>query len=142
MAQGRTVRTPEKGDLLVAKLARGYSIAAACRAERIARSTYYEWRDSDPGFASLADAAIEAGTDLLEDEAKRRAIGPGGSDTLLIFLLKARRPDKYAERKQVDVTIQIRKKAEQLAEQLGVPVADVIKEAEAVAAGAWDTWSP
>lgn len=49
---------------------------------------------------------------------------------------------QWQDRKQVDVTIQIRKKAEALAEQLGVPVDDVIAEAEAVAAGAWDTWSP
>jgi hypothetical protein len=37
-----------------------------------------------------------AGTDALEDEALRRA--KDKSDTLLIFLLKARRPEKYKDR--------------------------------------------
>lgn len=37
--------------------------------------------------------AAEAGIDLLEDEARRRAMG--GSDLLLIFLLRNRRPAVY-----------------------------------------------
>lgn len=127
---------------MLAKLRQGYSIASACKAERIGRRTYYDWRNDDPAFATAADDAIEYGTDTLEDEAKRRAVGLHGSDTLLIFLLKARRPEKYAERRHIDLTVQLRKKAEQLAESLGVPVEDVIAEAEAVAAGAWDSWSP
>lgn len=142
MTQGRTIRTPKKGDRLLSKLAQGWSITAACKAEKIGRQTYYDWRNDDPAFAAAADVAIEAGTDLLEDEANRRAVGLNGSDTLLIFLLKARRPDKYRERHTIDINVQIRKKAEQLAERLGVPVDDVIAEAEAVAAGAWDSWSP
>ena len=40
--------------------------------------------------------ALEGGTDLLEDVARQRAIN--GSDRLLMFLLKARRPKKYLER--------------------------------------------
>jgi hypothetical protein len=43
----------------------------------------------------MADA-LDTGTDLLEDEVLRRALEY--SDTLLIFLLKARRPAKYRER--------------------------------------------
>ena len=39
---------------------------------------------------------METGTDGLEDEAVRRA--KNGSDTLLIFMLKARRPEKFKER--------------------------------------------
>lgn len=98
MTSGRPKRTPEKGEQLLDKLSKGYSVTAACKAEGVARRSYYEWRAADPEFAANADEAIEAGTDLLEDEAKRRATGPDGSDTLLIFLLKARRPDKYKDR--------------------------------------------
>ena len=66
------------------------------------------------------DHLIEAGTEVLEDEALRRArdgtdkpIYQGGkkvgsvreySDTLLIFLLKARNPAKYRERIDAHVT--------------------------------------
>lgn len=143
MAKTRlTELTPKKGERLLAKLREGESVASACRAQRISRQTYYTWLKEDPDFAAAARDAIEIGTDLLEDEAKRRAVGLSGSDTLLIFLLKARRPDKYRERHTVDVTVQVRRKAEQMAAQLGVPVDDLIAEAEAVAAGAWDAWSP
>ena len=42
----------------------------------------------------------------------------------------------------LNVTISIREKAEAIAAHLGVPVDDVLAEAEAIAAGAWDSWSP
>ncbi len=44
--------------------------------------------------------AIEQGTDVLEDEAVRRALA--GSDTLLMFLLRARRPEKCRENVRVE----------------------------------------
>ena len=143
MARGYTNRTPEKGERLLAKLSQGYSITAACNAESIGRKTYYDWRKSDPAFAASADEAIEAGTDLLEDAARRRAVAPANSsDTLLIFLLKSRRPEKYRERATIDINLQIRKKAEEMANALGISADTLIAEAEAVAAGTWDTWSP
>lgn len=85
-----------KGEKLLAKLALGYSISAACRAERIGRTTYYRWRKEDLDLAALCDDAIETGTDLLEDKARDRAVKQ--SDTLIIFLLKARRREKYGDR--------------------------------------------
>lgn len=101
----RTTRTPKKGVRLLAKFRQGYSVAAACRAERISRSAYYDWRKDEPAFAASADQAIEDGTDLLEDVARKRAAAPeSGSDTLLIFLLKARRPEKYRERSDIQVS--------------------------------------
>lgn len=98
MGHGRTIRTPEKGQKLLAKLAQGYSIATACKAENIGRQSYYDWRNDDPEFAKAADEAVEIGIDLLEDEANRRAKGPMGSDTLLIFLLKSRRRSVYGDK--------------------------------------------
>lgn len=142
MTAGRTIRTPKKGDRLLDKLAKGYSITAACKAEGIGRQSYYDWRNADSAFAAAADEAIESGTDLLEDEAKRRAVGLSGSDTLLIFLLKARRREKYSDKSTVDLNIQVREKAERIAAELGLSVDDVMAEAEAVAAGTWDAWRP
>lgn len=100
--RGRTVQTPEKGARLLRQLALGRSVSAACRAEKIGRATYYEWRKDDPAFAAAADAAIEEGTDRLEDVARRRA--EKESDTLLIFLLKARRPERYRETMRHEMT--------------------------------------
>ncbi len=112
--------TPEKGAAFLAALTEGLSITAACEAAGIARRTVYNWRDADPDFAAAWDEAIDAGTDRLEDEARRRALEgsdkpvfyKGGevgaireySDTLMIFLLKARRPEKFRERHDVNHT--------------------------------------
>ena len=94
----QTKRTSKSRETIVAALREGLSIGGACAVAGLGRSTYYEWRADDPGFAAEADEAIENGTDFLEDVARQRAAE--SSDTLLIFLLKARRPEKYRERQE------------------------------------------
>jgi len=100
MKPKRTRPTPEKADKLLEALAAGATITDACAAEGIGRSTYYEWREACPAFAERADSALDAGTDTLEEVARKRAVD--GSDTLLIFLLKGRRPEKFRERYTVE----------------------------------------
>jgi hypothetical protein len=97
VAESATEATPKKADKLLKRLSLGKSVADACRFQKINRSTYYRWRDSDPDFKQAADDAIEDGTDLLEDYALQRALD-GESDTLAIFLLKGRRREKYGDR--------------------------------------------
>jgi hypothetical protein len=89
----RTVRTPKRRAAFLTAIGGGQSVFAACQAAGIARSAVYTWRADDPDFAFAWDEAIEAGTDLLEDVARRRAVAQ--SDLLLIFLLRARRPHVY-----------------------------------------------
>jgi hypothetical protein len=45
---------------------------------------------------------VESGTDLLEDEARRRALA--GSDLLLMFTLKSRRPWKFRDNSKVELS--------------------------------------
>jgi hypothetical protein len=90
------------------------NITAAVRAVGIARVTPYRWCEADKKFAeAFADSAEEA-IELMEWEARRRAMGevqtpvyhngevvghiPRYSDSLLMFLLRAHRPEKYRER--------------------------------------------
>lgn len=80
------------------------TVLAACNAARIGRTTWYEWRQNDAEFNRLANEAEEAVTDALEEVAQARATMPAGSDTLLIFLLKARRREKYADRQVLTMT--------------------------------------
>jgi transposase-like protein len=91
-----TTCSPEKRAKILAALTDGASISRAARAAGVPRSTLYLWRRTDKVFAEAMAEAIETGTDLLEDEALRR--GLEYSDALLIFLLKARRPNKYVHR--------------------------------------------
>lgn len=100
-------------------LAQSGNVSVACRAAGISRASFYEWQESDPEFKKAAAAAKDEATELLEAEALRRARSGieepvfyqgkkcGAvrrySDTLLIFLLKAARPEKYRERSAVTI---------------------------------------
>jgi hypothetical protein len=93
-------------------------IRDAAKVANIARATVYRWLD-DETFRAQFEEAKEEAIEKLEREAVRRAcegvdkpIYYKGqlvdtvreySDTLLIFLLKGLRPDKYAERVKQDV---------------------------------------
>lgn len=72
------------------------NVTAAANGVGINRLTAYRHRHTDPLFAQQWEAALELGLDGLEDAARQRAATM--SDTLMIFLLKAGRPEKYRER--------------------------------------------
>jgi hypothetical protein len=61
----------------------------------INKSTARERYLTSPEFRSACDDAIQSGIDILEAEARRRAMA--GSDILLIFMLKGARPEKYRD---------------------------------------------
>ena len=68
----------------------------------IDRGTHYDWL-KDPEYKAQFEAAKLQAADMLEDEAIKRAT-IGGSDTLLIFLLKGARPQKYRDNVRQEVT--------------------------------------
>lgn len=117
----RTERTAKKRAAFLSSLIEtGGNVSRACEVSGTARQRVYEWRAADPAFATAWDEAVEAGTDELEEEARRRAYEGVDepvfyqgemcgtirkySDTLLIFLLKGRRPDKYRENVRTEHT--------------------------------------
>jgi hypothetical protein len=109
----RTIRTPENREAFLDALSETANVTAACERVGISRRAIYEWREEDPDFVAAWERALNLGTDALEDEAVRRGregtVKPvfykgeecGGvreySDTLLIFMLKARRPEKFRD---------------------------------------------
>jgi hypothetical protein len=92
----------------------GNITAAAEKAGLADRRQHYRWLKSDARYAAAFAEAEEEAVDALELEARRRAqigwdepVYHGGkpvgsirrySDSLLMFLLKAARPEKYRER--------------------------------------------
>ena len=113
--------TPKKREKFLALLGEYGNVSKAAAEAKVSRTGIYNLRDSDPAFAAAFDAAVKLGIAALEDEAKRRAfegydkpvfyqgaqcgVAREYSDTLMIFLLKAHDPDKYAERTKSDVTL-------------------------------------
>lgn len=105
--------TPKKQQKFLDALAEYGIVTTAARIAKCSKQTAYNHRNNDPGFAELWDEAVDSACDLLEEEARRRAyngttkpIYQQGqcvgeiqeySDTLMIFLLKGARPEKYRE---------------------------------------------
>lgn len=109
-----TKRTPGNEAVFLAALSETANVTKAMKVAGLSRAGLYYWLNDDPEFKARFLETVEMATDSLEDEAVRRAhegldkpVYQGGklvghvreySDTLLIFLLKARRPEKYRER--------------------------------------------
>lgn len=111
----------KRKELLEAVTSCGGNISRACALVNVSRNYVYYLRKEDPEFRAELEAAVELGVEVLEDECRRRAFDgvdepvvhkgqfcyddKGNqlhvrkySDTLLIFLLKGARPDKYRDR--------------------------------------------
>lgn len=93
------------------------NVSRACRAINLHRATLYVWKEHDTDFMLEYEQAEVEATEALESAAYERAVNgvvqetpifhrgqqidtvvkTEYSDTLLIFLLKARNPDKYRE---------------------------------------------
>lgn len=94
------------------------------------RTTPYARAARDPRFAAQWAQAQEDAVDVLEAEARRRALS--GSDAILMFLLRALRPDRY--RDSIDVRLELRREAERIAVQAGLSADELLEEAERRAA--------
>lgn len=95
------------------------TVLRAAEATNIARQTHYDWMNSgDEDYQAAFELAEEMATDLLEDEARRRAVegveepvgwykGEAGgyvtkySDGLLKFLLEGRRSKVFKQRHEL-----------------------------------------
>ncbi len=130
MSDAEQNRTPKKRPRwakgFLAALSESGNVRLACEAAGIGRTVVYDLRAADPTFADDWESAQDEAADLLEEEARRRAhdgweepvFGSLGnnrgsgeigtvrkySDTLLIFLLKGAKPEKYRERNQTEHT--------------------------------------
>lgn len=111
----RGVVAPKKIAFLIA-LAQLGNRGRAAEACGISKVLVWQWQRDDPAFKKAFVRAMEAASDLLEDEMIRRAaegvlepVYQGGklvgsmrrySDTLLMFALRGAKPKKYAERQR------------------------------------------
>lgn len=148
------VSHPKKRSFLAAYAENG-NISQSAAIAGIPRRTHYDWLAADPSYAAAFEQAGEQAADALEREARRRAtegvrkerlffykgavitdrdgepireVTTEFSDTLLIFLLKGVRPDKYADRLKLDLHREIRERAEKLAAELDLPVEEVERD--------------
>ena len=105
----RTKRTRSRLDWaakFLSLIADGATIKAACEGANIGRTKVYERRDNDETFRIALEEAIEASTEDLEEVARKRA--KQKSDPLMMFLLRARRPDVYRENVNHSGSVRVR----------------------------------
>lgn len=120
------IRHAKKRAFLAAYCVTG-NLSASAQAAGCHRTSHYDWMESDEAYRAAFEAAHEVALDLLEQEARRRAVVGvaepyvhGGkvvmdpehpdqplikrtySDTLLMFLLNGGRPDKFRNRYNVE----------------------------------------
>jgi hypothetical protein len=116
-----TESTPKKGwrERFLWKLAQRGNVTDAARWARVDRTYPYAVKQRDPAFAAQWEEAEAIAVDHLEKIAFQRA--EKQSDTLLIFLLKAHRRQKYGD--QVTVTLLLRA----MQQLQALPQADMLK---------------
>ncbi len=111
--RGRRPISARKRNAFLEALKDGFSITHAAKKAGIARQRMYELRSEDGDFATAWLDAWEQGTDVLEDELRRRALGydevtyDGDGNVIrrvhrfdtpaIVLALKARRPDLYRD---------------------------------------------
>jgi len=100
---GTIVENRKRMDLFLEKMRTSGNVRLSCTAAGIGRTTVYRWRRKWATFAAEWDEAMEDACDVLEGVAWKRAIKM--SDRLLMFLLKAHRPDRYKERVKVETEV-------------------------------------
>ena len=117
-----------KKDAFLAAYAECGNISTACLAAKVNRVTYYRWSEHDADFSAAAALALVEAGDKLEEYARqwatlgvetvkeiyelkdgalelvRREQDRNINATLLIFLLKGAKPEKYRERLDVNHT--------------------------------------
>ncbi|MGI6078462.1 MAG: hypothetical protein ACOYCB_09950 [Fastidiosipilaceae bacterium] len=96
------------------------NISQAAELANVNRCMHYTWMEKSEVYREAFEEAMEKAADRLEQEARRRAVNGVSepvfykgeqcgtiqrySDTLLIFLLKGVRPEKYRERFGHEIT--------------------------------------
>ena len=83
--------------LFIERLRDSGNVRASCEAAGLPRSTAYYWRERFVTFRNEWNDAMEDACDILEATAWDRSIS-GGSDRLLMFLLKAHRREVFGDR--------------------------------------------
>jgi hypothetical protein len=89
-------RTREAQDRFIDAFAELGTVVDAARASGVGRRTHYDWLETDPGYQARFAAAERDAADELLKEARKRAMDR--SDRLLMELLRAFLPDRFARR--------------------------------------------
>ncbi len=124
-----TKYTPDVVKRLTDAISMGVPYELACKYAGISEETFSQWRKSKPEFSELVSLA-EGGA-VVKWMAKIEQAATDGTWQAAAWKAERRYPHFFGRTDRVEVTI--RQQAEALAAELGVPVDEVIREAERIA---------
>lgn len=93
----------DKMDRFLDRLRVSGNVFLSCKAAGVSRRTVYNWRNRWATFRDEWDDALEEACDILEMHAWKRAT-EGQSDKMIMFLLKAYRPQRFKENLRIEVS--------------------------------------
>lgn len=96
MPKERRLTCRKRQDLWLDAFIKTGTILGACRRTGVCRETVRKWRRDDLDFAKRFEDSDLDITETLETKAMSQAMA--GDTTLIIFLLKARKPEMYRDR--------------------------------------------
>jgi hypothetical protein len=99
--------TPEKIVEIAASFKmKACNVSLMCDELGISRTAWYEWKDKNPEFAQAIKDAHEGMCDMAETKLYQNLAE--GKETSLIFFLKNKRSVEWHDRKEVDLTGNLR----------------------------------
>jgi hypothetical protein len=118
----RSKRTPEQDEVFFRLVSQGWSQTRAAEKAGYTVEGVRNWRLREEDFRKRYEEAYECGTNAFEDEVRRRGYAGVNrpvfhkgevvghireySDSLLMFLLKARKPEVYRENFSIEGKVQ------------------------------------
>ena len=124
--------SPEREQAIIAALRIGNTRVAACRSAEISHDTLARWL--------AADAAFSAAVQKAEADAEQRflaQVAKAAQTTwqAAAWWLERRRHEDYAQRSKVEMSVDLKHEAGEIAAQFGDDSDALIAEAEAILAG-------
>jgi len=125
-------RTPEIEKIILNSLSVGNTRLDSALAVGVSYNTFLEWTKRFPEFRESVERA--------EAQARQRFVGQiavAAQTTwqAAAWYLERRIPEYWGRRDRLDVTMDFHKEAERIAEESGLPLDEVLAEAEAILAG-------
>lgn len=98
------IDTKKRQEMFLQAYANTGTVYHACRMSGVSRCTMYYWRNNDKDFAYAMQVAIDCNTEQLEQACFQKAMK--GDSLLMMFLLKARKPEVYREKYEVKIDVE------------------------------------
>lgn len=96
---------PETRDAVIAAIESGCTMGEAAKTVGVNRTTLYRWMAADPEFADRVNAIRDDQDDQVEAVTLKNCLDPDPAhNTLRMFWLKCRRPERYRDTVRAEIT--------------------------------------